>query len=46
MDGEMLSELALLSASDKDTFYNLLSKPGELIGILKLSKAIKKLALQ
>ena len=42
----MLGELVRLSGSHTDTFYNLIGKtPGiDLIGVLKLSKAIKKLA--
>ena len=42
----MLGELVRLSGSHTDTFYNLIGKTPEinLIGVLKLSKAIKKLA--
>ena len=44
IDGEMLCELVNLAYNHKDTFYDLIRKPTELVSTLKLSIAIQKLA--
>lgn len=46
LNGEMLSELCILSSSHPDTFYSVISKTAgiDVVGIMRLGNAVKKLA--